>query len=105
MNFDPLKADLNIFIPIHNCCPISVLRDYQNNLNVSHHNGPETGDIFKYTMCINRPTLCIGICEDIPTRNLYAVTQHLLTKRNFLLFNSLKGFPRYLAEISFYSLL
>ncbi len=22
-------------------------------------------------------------CEDIPTRNLYAVTQHLLTRRNF----------------------
>ncbi len=28
----------------------------------------------------------------IPTRNLYAVTQHLLTRRNFLFLNSLKGF-------------
>ncbi len=62
MNFDCLKADLNIFIPIHNCCPISVLRDYQNNcLNVSYHNGPETQDIFKYTICVNRLALCIGI--------------------------------------------
>jgi hypothetical protein len=39
-------------------------------------------------------------CEDIPTRNLYAVTQHLLTRRNFLFLNSLKGFWRSLGEIS-----
>jgi hypothetical protein len=31
-------------------------------------------------------------CEDIPTWNIYTVTQHLLTKRNFLFLNSLKGF-------------
>ncbi len=39
-------------------------------------------------------------CEDIPTWNLYAVTQHLLTRRNFLFLNSLKGFWRSLGEIS-----
>jgi hypothetical protein len=39
-------------------------------------------------------------CEDIPTWNLYAVTQHLLTRKNFLFLNSLKGFWRSLAEIS-----
>jgi hypothetical protein len=39
-------------------------------------------------------------CEDIPTQNLYAVTQHLLTRRNFLLLNALKGFQRSLGEIS-----
>ena len=31
-------------------------------------------------------------CEDIPTRNLYAVTQHLLTRRNYIFLNSLSGF-------------
>jgi hypothetical protein len=31
-------------------------------------------------------------CEDIPTWNLYAVTQHLLTRRNFIFLNSLSGF-------------
>jgi hypothetical protein len=30
----------------------------------------------------------------------YAVTQHLLTRRNFLFLNSLKGFQRSLEEIS-----
>jgi hypothetical protein len=40
-------------------------------------------------------------CEDIPsTRNLYAVTQNLLTRMSFLFLNSLKGFWRSLAEIS-----
>ncbi len=39
-------------------------------------------------------------CEDIPTQNLYAVTQHLLTRRNFLFLNSLKGFWVSLGEIS-----
>jgi hypothetical protein len=39
-------------------------------------------------------------CEDIPTRNLYAVTQHLLTRRSFLFLNSLKGFWRSYAGIS-----
>jgi hypothetical protein len=34
----------------------------------------------------------------IPTRNLYAVTQHLLTRRNFLFLNSLKGFQRSLGQ-------
>ncbi len=33
---------------------------------------------------------------------LYAVTQHLLTRRNILFLNSLKGFQRSLAEISQY---
>jgi hypothetical protein len=36
-------------------------------------------------------------CEDIPTWNLYAVTQNLLTRLNFLFLNSLKGFWRSLA--------
>ncbi len=31
---------------------------------------------------------------------LYAVTQHLLTRRNFIFLNSLKGFWRSLGEIS-----
>ena len=63
MNLDCLQADQNLFICFHTCCPIpiSVLRDYQNNLNVSYYNGPVTQDISKYTMCINRPALCIGI--------------------------------------------
>jgi hypothetical protein len=34
----------------------------------------------------------------IPTRNLYAVTQHLLTRRNFLFLNSLEGFQRSLGQ-------
>ncbi len=34
----------------------------------------------------------------IPTRNLYAVTEHLLTRRNFLFLNSLKGFQRSLGQ-------
>ncbi len=54
MNFNCLKADLNIFIPTHNCCQTSVIRDFQNNINVSYHNGLETQDIFKYTTCVNR---------------------------------------------------
>ena len=33
---------------------------------------------------------------------LYAVTQHLLTRRNFLFLNSLKGFWRSPAEISLF---
>jgi hypothetical protein len=39
-------------------------------------------------------------CEDIFVQNPYAVTQHLLTRSNFLFFNSLKGFWGSLAEIS-----
>ncbi len=39
-------------------------------------------------------------CEDVPTRNLYAVTQHLLTRRNFLFLNSPRGFQRSLEERS-----
>ncbi len=34
----------------------------------------------------------------IPTRNLYAVTQHLLTRRNFIFLNSPRGFRRSLEE-------
>ena len=37
MNVNCLQEDLNISIPIHNCCPISVLRDYQCNVNFSYH--------------------------------------------------------------------
>ncbi len=33
---------------------------------------------------------------------LYAVTWHLITRRNFLFLNSLKGFQRSLAEISYF---
>ena len=36
----------------------------------------------------------------IPTRNLYAVTQHLLTRRNFIFLNSPRGFWRSLEERS-----
>ncbi len=36
----------------------------------------------------------------IPTRNLYAVTQHLLTRRNFIFLNSPRGFQRSLEERS-----
>jgi hypothetical protein len=36
-----LLTDLNISIPIHNHCPISVLRDYQCNVNFSYHIGLE----------------------------------------------------------------
>ncbi len=36
----------------------------------------------------------------IPTRNLYAVTQHLLTRRNFIFLNSPRGFRRSLEERS-----
>ncbi len=36
----------------------------------------------------------------IPTRNLYAVTQHLLTIRNFIFLNSPRGFRRSLEERS-----
>ncbi len=36
----------------------------------------------------------------IPTRNLYAVTQHLLTRRNFTFLNSPRGFRRSLEERS-----
>ncbi len=45
-------------------------------------------------------------CEYIPTRNIYAVTQLLLTRRNFLFLNSLRGFLRSLVQRShfFYSL-
>jgi hypothetical protein len=39
-------------------------------------------------------------CEDIPTWNLYAVTQHLLTRRNFIFLNSLRGFWRSLEQRS-----
>jgi hypothetical protein len=34
----------------------------------------------------------VSPCEDIPTWNLYAVTQHLLTRRNVIFLNSLSGF-------------
>jgi hypothetical protein len=40
----------------------------------------------------------VGALVRIPTRNLYAVTQHLLTRRNFLFLNSLKGFQRSLGQ-------
>ncbi len=36
----------------------------------------------------------------IPTRNLYAVTQHLHTRRNFIFLNSPRGFRRSLEERS-----
>ena len=36
----------------------------------------------------------------IPTWNLYAVTQHLLTRRNFIFLNSPRGFRRSLEERS-----
>jgi hypothetical protein len=39
-------------------------------------------------------------CEDIPTRNLYAVTQHLLTRRNFIFLKTPRGFRRSLEERS-----
>jgi hypothetical protein len=39
-------------------------------------------------------------CEYIPTRNIYAVTQHLLTRGNVLFFNSLRGFWRSLVQRS-----
>jgi hypothetical protein len=37
-------------------------------------------------------------CEDIPTWNLYAVTQHLLTRRSFLFLNSPRGLCVFLAS-------
>jgi hypothetical protein len=53
---------------------------------------PEDGE----TITVPRrsyPTIDVAVaCEDIPTRNLYAVTQHLLTRRNFILLTSLSGF-------------
>ncbi len=42
--------------------------------------------------------LSCSCCEYIPTQNIYAVTQHLLTRRNFLFLNSLRGFWRSLVQ-------
>ncbi len=47
-------------------------------------------------------TLSLGSVRIFLNGHLYAVTQHLLTRRNFLFLNSLKGFQRSLAEISQY---
>ncbi len=40
----------------------------------------------------------------IPTRNIYAVTQHLLTRRNFIFLNSLRSFWRSLEQRSHFFL-
>ncbi len=41
-----------------------------------------------------------GLVVRIPTRNLYAVTQPLLTRRNFIFLNSLRGFWKSLVQRS-----
>jgi hypothetical protein len=49
---------------------------------------------------IKERDLATRILVRIPTQNLYAVTQHLLTRRNFIFLNSPRGFWRSLEERS-----
>jgi hypothetical protein len=60
-------------------------------------------DRYKSAILVKTLVCTVRVCEDIPMWiSLYAVTRHLLTRRNILFLNSLKGFWRSLAEISLY---
>jgi hypothetical protein len=56
----------------------------------------------KYGPIVNFDTQMLPVCSFVRILQgyLYAVTQHLITRRNFLFLNSLKGFQRSIAEIS-----
>ncbi len=52
-------------------------------------------DRYKSAILVKTLVCTVRVCEDIPMWiSLYAVTRHLLTRRNFLFLNSLKDFWR-----------